>query len=124
MTYDRNKTRPHRPEMSAAGVEDAKGAQGAEAGRQAGSSLHRSAVGDRYPQSDPGNRRQGRDIGTQRAANRVLEGKRRVRRGPPPWAPAAEIRVAERIPVYPEPGRNDGYRSLLPIDIPRGFCPN
>ena len=47
-SHDHDKTRSHRPKMSVAGAEDTKGAEGADARRHAGSSLHRSAVGDRY----------------------------------------------------------------------------
>src|SRR5580704_17376783 len=61
--------------MSAAGVEDPQGAEGAESRRFSGSFVHRSAVGDRHPQPDPGNRRQGRDHRTRRAANRVSDRK-------------------------------------------------
>src|ERR1700722_18376439 len=58
---DHDKTRPLRAETSAAGIDDAKGAESVAAGRPAGSPLHRSAVGDRHPQSDPGSRWQDRD---------------------------------------------------------------
>src|SRR5687768_1343422 len=57
--------------MSVASAEDAQGAEVREARRHPGSSLHRPAIGDRYPEPDPGDRRQGRDIGAKRETDRV-----------------------------------------------------
>src|SRR4030088_2239859 len=70
--YDHDKTRLDRIEMSTAGAEDTQGAEVREAGRPAGSALHRSLVGDRHPASDPGDRRSRRDHPTRRAKNRVF----------------------------------------------------
>jgi hypothetical protein len=61
--------------MSAAGAEDAQGAEVREAGGPLGSTLHRSVVGDRYPASDSGNRRSNRNHRTRRAKNCVLDRK-------------------------------------------------
>src|SRR5947207_13787437 len=59
--------------MPAAGPEDAQGAEDADTRRPAGSAVHRTAVGDRYSEYDPRNRRQGRDHRAHRHAHRSLD---------------------------------------------------
>src|SRR5258708_5291074 len=76
-THDYDKTRPDWTEMSAAGAEDAQGAEVREAGGSAGSALHRSLVGDRYSAPEPGNRRSGRNYRTRRAQDRIPDRKGR-----------------------------------------------
>src|SRR3978361_2343651 len=73
--HDHDKTRPYRTQMSVAGAEDAQSAESAEAWRQTRSALHRSAVGDRHPQPDPGNWRQGRVRRRRGTANRIPDRK-------------------------------------------------
>src|SRR5260370_23926715 len=98
--------------MPAAGIENTQGAEVSRTRRFAGSALHRSAVGDRYPEPDPRNRRQGRDIGAKRRPYCVLDRESEWPDRKSQWL-VAWVQITAQVDTY-----------LLPIDSCPAFCPN